>query len=545
MAPSTVRPAYRLFAKCRIISRTNDQPGQTAMTAPFRTAAPLLAVFALLAGCAAAPAGAPPRAYGLPAASLLPVLNRVSWGASTATWRAAQAEGIDRYLDRQLHPAPDDGLPPAVAAQIREFDITKQPMDELVIALERQRKEFDAIPDEADRKAARQAYQEGLNRLAKQAAARSLLRDVYSHNQLQEQMTWFWVNHFSVHQGKQDLRAMVGDYEDRAIRPHALGKFRDLVRATVFHPAMLRYLDNAQNHAGHINENYARELMELHTLGVGGGYTQADVQELARILTGLGVNLGAGEPKIRRQLQDQYLRRGLVEFNPARHDYGDKVLLGQPVRGAGLAEIDAAISRLCAHPATARHVSRKLALFFTGADPSPRLEGELAERFQRTDGDIAQVLAALFAAPEFRQSLGAVFRDPVHYVVASVRMAYDDRPILNATPMANWLNRLGEPLYGRQTPDGYPLQAASWQSAGQMTMRFEIAKTIGAGSAGLFRVEGEGAKDRPAFPQLANPLYYEAIQAGLGPATRQALNVAASPQEWNTFLLSSPEWMNR
>jgi uncharacterized protein (DUF1800 family) len=126
-----------------------------------------------------------------------------------------------------------------------------------------------------------------------------------------------------------------------------------------------------------------------------------------------------------------------------------------------------------------------------------------------------------------------------------VRMAYDDRPVLNALPMANWLNRLGEPLYGRQTPDGYPLQASSWQSAGQMTMRFEIAKTIGSGSAGLFRIDGEGAKDRPAFPQLTNPLYYEAIQASLGPATRQALNEAASPQEWNTFLLSSPEWMNR
>jgi uncharacterized protein (DUF1800 family) len=520
------------------------------MTAPVRTVTPSLAAaaalaLAMLAGCAAAPDAAPPHAYALPAASLLPVLERVTWGASTSTWREAKAEGIDRYLDRQLHPGLDDGLPPAVAAQIGAFDIARQPMETLVIGLEAQRRALDALPDEADRKAAREAYQDSLNRLAKQAAARSLLRDVYSHNQLQEQMTWFWLNHFSVHQGKHNLRAMVGDYEDRAIRPHALGKFRDLVRATVFHPAMLRYLDNEQNSAGHVNENYARELMELHTLGVGGGYTQKDVQELARILTGLGVNLGAGRPKVRRELEGQYMRRGLVEFNPARHDYGDKVLLGQPLKGAGLAEIDAAIDRLCASPATARHVSRKLALFLTGSDPSPRLEGELVERFQRSGGDIAQVLAALFAAPEFRQSLGTAFRDPVHYVVASVRMAYDDRPILNATPMANWLNRMGEPLYGRQTPDGYPLQASSWQSAGQMTTRFDIAKTIGAGSAGLFRTDGEQAADRPAFPQLANALYYEAVQATLGPATRAALNEATSPQEWNTFLLSAPEWMNR
>jgi uncharacterized protein (DUF1800 family) len=120
----------------------------------------------------------------------------------------------------------------------------------------------------------RSAYQQELNRLAKEAATRSLLRDLYSPNQLQEQMTWFWMNHFSVHQGKANLRAMVGDYEEHAIRPHALGKFRDLLSATLHHPAMIRYLDNEQNAANRINENYAREIMELHTLGVDGGYTR-------------------------------------------------------------------------------------------------------------------------------------------------------------------------------------------------------------------------------------------------------------------------------
>ena len=145
----------------------------------------------------------------------------------------------------------------------------------------------------------------------------------------------------------------------------------------------------------------------------------------------------------------------------------------------------------------------------------------------------------------FRASLGQAFRDPVHYVVASVRMAYEDRPILNANPMVNWLNRMGEGLYNRQTPDGYPLAAASWQSPGQMTTRFEIARTIGTGSAGLFRTEDAQPKERPAFPQLSNALYHEALRATLGPATRRALDEAATPQEWNTFLLSSPEWMNR
>src|SRR5471032_1519365 len=124
-------------------------------------------------------------------------------------------------------------------------------------------------------------------------------------------MTWFWANHFNVHMRKSDVRAMLGDYEERAIRPHALGRFRDLLEATLRHPAMLRYLDNAQNAAGHVNENYAREIMELHTLGVGSGYTQQDVQELARCLTGLGIDAKPEDPRLKPELQPQLVRDGL------------------------------------------------------------------------------------------------------------------------------------------------------------------------------------------------------------------------------------------
>jgi uncharacterized protein (DUF1800 family) len=163
----------------------------------------------------------------------------------------------------------------------------------------------------------------------------------------------------------------------------------------------------------------------------------------------------------------------------------------------------------------------------------------------RTDGDIASVLATLFSAPEFRQSLRQQFKDPVHYVVSAVRIAYDDKPILNTNPMAGWLSRLGESPYNRQTPDGYPLTASAWNSSGQMNTRFEIAKAIGSGSAGLFKADGPQGQDRPAFPQLATPLYYNAVRQTLTPATRQALDQATSPQEWNVFLLASPEFMNR
>lgn len=518
---------------------------------PIRGGAAVTLAAALLAGCAgtagtAPPAGgdAAPLHFGFAAADVLPVVNRVTWGASTSSYREAKAVPLDRYLAGQLHPG-DARLPAPVAARIAAMTITQQPLDRLVLELDGRRKEIEALADPAAKPAAQKAYQEELNRLAREAASRSLLRAVYSHNGLQEQMTWFWMNHFNIHQGKANLRSMIGDYEETAIRPHALGRFRDLLRATVFHPAMLRYLDNEHNAAGRINENYARELMELHTMGVGSGYTQADVQELARILTGLGINIGKPPPRVKAALQGQYVQRGLFEFNPMRHDYKDKVLLGQPIRGRGLDEVDEALDRICRNPATARYLGRKLAIYFTGSEPAPRLVQQLADTFARTDGDIAAVLATLFATPEFRQSLGHAFKDPMHYVVSAVRIAYDDRPIANAGPMLGWLNRLGEPLYGRQTPDGYPLAATAWDSSGQMAARFDVAKAIGSNSAGLFKEDGEQGPGRPAFPQLANPLYYDALQTTLGPATRQALDQATTPLEWNVFLLSSPEFMFR
>jgi uncharacterized protein (DUF1800 family) len=169
----------------------------------------------------------------------------------------------------------------------------------------------------------------------------------------------------------------------------------------------------------------------------------------------------------------------------------------------------------------------------------------MAQAFQASGGDIATTLKTMFASPEFAHSLGTKFKDPVHYVVSAVRLAYDEKPILNAGPMLNWLNRMGEPLYAHATPDGYPLTQAAWASSGQMTTRFEIAKAIGSGSAGLFKADGPQGAERPAFPQLANALYYQSLQQNLGPATRQALDQANSPQEWNMYLLSSPEFMNR
>ncbi|MBS0226869.1 MAG: DUF1800 domain-containing protein [Proteobacteria bacterium] len=474
----------------------------------------------------------------------LHMANRISWGVDARTFQHVSQVGIDRYLDEQLQPNLSAPLPPSVQAQIDAMQISRTPMPLLVRQFEQQRKAMDTIHDAVQKKAAQEAYQKALSVPAREAATRSLLRDLYSPNQLQEQMTWFWMNHFSVLSYKSNIRPMLGDYEN-AVRAQSLGRFRDLLGVVVHHPAMLRYLDNDQNAVGHINENYARELMELHTLGVNGGYSQKDVQEVARVLTGLGVNQGDGVPKVKPALQAQYHRDGLFEFNPNRHDYGRKIVLGTPIRSSGLAETDEVLDRLARHPATAHFLSRKLATYFIGDSVSDALVERMAQTYLHNDGQIAVVLRQLFHSQEFRASLGHDFKDPMHYVVSAVRLAYEDKPILNAGPMLGWLGRMGEPLYGRQTPDGYPLGQVAWVSSGQMNTRFEIAKAIGSGSAGLFRLDQPNATDVPAFPQLQNELYYQAWQPALSMPTRTALGQARSPQEWNMYFLASPDFMNR
>ena len=518
-----------------------SSPG-TKVTPDLRLASVLM--LAALAGCAA-PLVSGVSATPLSGTDAYTQASRITWGATPGTVERLQAMGTRAYVAAQLHPGNAAGLPAEVQAQVDAMTIVQRSLVNLVQDMEQRRKDADANTNDDLKKAAQQAYQTEMNRLAREAASRHLLRDLYSPHQVQEEMAWFWLNHFSVHQAKSNLRAMVGDYEDTAIRAHALGKFRDLLGAVVQHPAMLRYLDNEQNAAEHINENFARELMELHTLGVDAGYTQHDVQELARVLTGVGVNLGTNNPGMRKELQGFYVRRGLFEFNPARHDFGAKELLGKPIRSRGLDELEEALDRLARSPATARFICRKLVTYWLTDEPPLPLLQAMTQTFESSDGDIAKTLAVLFASPEFSKTEQQKFKDPVRFVVSAVRLAYDEKPVLNVGPMLNWINRMGEPLYGHATPEGYSLQSAAWASPGQLTTRFEVAKAIGSGSAGLFRTDGPQPQERAAFPQLANALYYQSTIRTLGPATRKALEQAASPQEWNTFLLSSPEMMRR
>jgi len=468
------------------------------------------------------------------------LLNRLTWGNNYSSYQQMQAVGMDRYLDFQLRNRAAI-VPSAIQAQINAMTITQQPFDKMIKELEIQR--ITAEKQKGTDDTLRKDYQQELNRLAREAASRALLRAVYSPDQLQEQMTWFWMNHFNLHSGKHNLRAMLGDFEESAIRPYALGNFRDLLRATVFHPAMLRYLDNEYNAVNRINENYARELMELHTMGVGSGYTQKDVQELARVLTGLGVNLSYDSPRIKSELGRLYIRRGLFEFNPQKHDFGEKIILGTPVQGRGLNEIEEVITLLSRQPATARFISKKLAVYFVSDTPSDALVQKMASSFLQSDGNIPLVLRTMFDSPEFIASLGKKFKDPLHYVISSVRLAYDGTTIVNTVPMLNWLNTMGQPFNGHQTPDGYSMTESAWASPGQMSTRFDIARAIAYGTPALFKSEKQVNTDKPPAPSLATSMYAKNLSKQFSDETQQILQQAKNPGEWNVFFLSSPEMM--
>jgi uncharacterized protein (DUF1800 family) len=507
----------------------------------------LLAATGLLAaGCATPPqTGFAPRPPGPLKPDEARWLNRLTWGVNDSAAAELKAKGRKRWVHEQLQAAAwPPRLPEAVQTQVLQLSISQVPVTELARRLEAQRKAVDDKPEGEARAAARQALQQETARLGREAATRQVLRSLYSPRQLQDQMGWFWLNHFNVHGQKANLRALMADYDDR-LHELALGRFRDLLGAVVFHPAMLRYLDNDQNAVKRINENLGRELLELHTLGVDGGYSQQDVQELARVLTGLGVNLGDESPRKTNAKADPPVRRGLAEFNPARHDFGPKTLLGQTVQGEGLAEIEGVLDRLARHPNTARHVCRKIAQFLMTDKPSAALVERLAGRFVQQDGRISEVLRALFAEPEFATSLGQRFKDPQHFVLSAVRQAWGDTPIVNTEPVLNWLQRLGQTPYGHTTPDGYPLDSMAWTGPGQLTTRFEVARLIGNGAPALFRTDESAPASQTPAPQLKSALFMEALLPQVSPASRQVLAQAANAREWNTYWLSSPEFMQR
>jgi len=462
----------------------------------------------------------------------LHALNRLGYGPRPADAAAMAEQGADKWLERflteQLEPRrlPQ---PAALSERLAGLEVLKLSQGELLAryreavkaAREARREQAKGETPSAD---ALNAVREKVRPLVQQAATARLARGLQSPAQLEEVLTEFWFNHFNVFAGKGPVGVLLADYEQHAIRPHVLGRFRDMLGATARHPAMLVYLDNAQSVApgtarpgaerrSGLNENYARELMELHTLGVDGGYTQRDVTELARMLTGWGV--------------DQRAKSGeAFEFNARRHDSGGKTWLGQAVPGAGQSEGVRALDVLAAHPATARHLATKFAQAFVADDPPASLVNKLADNFLATGGDLREFTRTLIRADEFwsREAYQAKFKTPYQYLLSSLRAL--DLPLNNPQPLQQALAQAGQPLYGAATPDGYKNTAAAWRNPEALTQRVQLATTLGQRSG----VSPE---------RLSNTL-----GAALSEPTRRTL--AAEPVgQQVALLLASPDFMKR
>lgn len=405
----------------------------------------------------------------------LHILNRLSFGLSPGDIEQIQSIGIDAYIQSQLSP---ESIPesPQITRQLDQWRTLKLTPVQLLRQYKPRHKEQRS---EEERQKARQKARQPLQ----QAIQARLLRAIASRRQLQEVMVDFWFNHFNLFVKKGEVQFWVGVYEQQAIRPYALGRFRELLAATVHHPAMLVYLDNWLNTAPNspgakgkfrgINENYARELMELHTLGVDGGYTQDDVIALAHILTGWGLDLDGNKGN----------SNGFY-FDSNRHDYSDKVLLGQRIKGNGVAEVEEAIDSLASHPATARYISYKLAQYFVADEPPSGLVKGLAQEFLQTEGDIRAVLETLFQSPEFLQAnnYGRKFKTPYHYIISAVRATGTKEP--NLQRISGMLNQLSMPLYNCATPEGYKNTQEAWLSPDGMLRRVSLATTIAQGGLG-------------------------------------------------------------
>jgi len=315
-------------------------------------------------------------------------------------------------------------------------------------------------------------------------AKAALLRAVYSRRQLYEVMVEFWTDHFNIDISKGECAWLKAADDRDVIRRHALGRFSDLLRASATSPAMLTYLDGRENRrangAFRPNENYARELLELHTLGVHGGYTQRDVMEVARSFTGWTVRPRGG------------FRKGVVEFHPEAHDDGAKLVLGRLIHaGRGEGDVDEVLALVAAHPSTAAHLATKLCRRFISDDPPASAVAAVAEAFTRSSGDISATSRALFATPEFLgQAAGeppvpSKLKRPFHYVASALRAT--DAVTDGGAPLIAYLAAMGQAPFAFPTPDGYAQEAGAWRDT--LLWRFKLAAALAEGTVGGTRID--------------------------------------------------------
>jgi uncharacterized protein (DUF1800 family) len=362
-----------------------------------------------------------------------------------------------------------------------------------------------------------------------------LLRAIYSHRQLDEVLTDFWYNHFNIFLDKGADRYLVGSYERDVIRPHVLGKFEDLLVATAQSPAMLFYLDNvqsvdpraaglAQQRRGAaakprqgLNENYARELMELHTLGVDGGYTQHDVTEVARCFTGWSIKAPREGAKF--------------VFRERLHDNGPKIVLGVKIpAGGGIEDGMKVLHILAHHPSAARFLSRKLAMRFVADEPPPSLIARMARTFREKDGDLRAVMQTMLASPEF-WSQGAYrvkLKSPLEMVASSVRALGADVDF--SFPLSQQLVQLGQPLYRKQEPTGYTNAGQEWMNSASLLARMNFAIALAGNRIPGVKVDPARFGDAPDTDRIATALMLTGLSEEARAAIQAGLAAQADPQ---------------
>jgi len=480
-------------------------------------------------------------------------LSRVTFGARPQDRARLRRVGIAAFIEEQLHPeAIDDS---ALEQRLRKFEVLQKGPDELVqklLAQRRDRKHEQLLaqaPPPPEEESGQMIGHQMSDHLAParpdavaQLAQVKLLRAVASARQLQEVMVDFWFNHFNVFAGKQEEAALLPDYEERALRPFALGNFKDLLEATAHSPAMLIYLDNwrsasprpNQKQRG-LNENYARELLELHTLGVDGGYTQRDIVEVARCFTGWTVDTPQKDPRF--------------VFRPGMHDFGRKVVLGDVIpAGGGIEDGEQVLRILEAHPSTARFIAGKLARRFVSDDPPQSLVDRAAAEYLRTRGDVRSMLRALFESPEFwsRRALKAKVRSPLELVAGAVRAL--DASVDEPAALARAVARIGEPLYAAQPPTGYPDLAQGWLSSGALLARIDFGLQLASGQLAGVKVDlsplsGGGPQD--LLDKAAAQLGATELSQRTRESIVQQLEEKPLPARAVGLLLGAPEMQRR
>lgn len=361
-------------------------------------------------------------------------LNRTSWGVRPEDFARANTIGVEAYLEEQLAPASIKDK--AADGKIKSLKPWSMSLPALLKLKDRESKCYQALVIGA-------AYRAAL-----------------TNRQLQERMVEFWSDHFNI--ASNGLEVELLDYQRSVVRPNALGRFQDLLVATAKHPAMLYYLDNYLNEKDHPNENYARELMELHTIGVDGGYTETDVKEVARAFTGWTVG--------------DYSEGGF-NFDDYEHDTGSKQVLGFTLAaGRGIEDGMDVLQILANHPSTAKFLSRKLCVRFVSDDPPQTLLDSTAAVWVQTQGDIKAVLRHIFLSQEFANSTGQKLRRPLEFFVNALRSTGTETK--EFWQFENMIEELGQVPYGWATPDGYPDVAAAWMNTNGLLSRWNKSTTL-------------------------------------------------------------------